>query len=264
MKSFPKHLLLPLSLLLLLLILFFYFFHKSTSMYHIPHQEPSHFKTIPIPIYFINLQSSHDRYQKITEQCSSPQSCIRIDAIDGSTLDRDNLPLQLHKKNMRDNTIACFLSHCKALQTFLKSNHPYGIILEDDVTFPKNLVDQIKERIYESKTFDFDLFYLGATRMCGKPISSHVLKTKQVHKNCNAGTFAYMVSQRGAKMILDQIEKNGIQQMFDHQIRDYFPHLQVYSMNPALVQHDFDVPSVRLNISYPDSYIQVSKSVTTS
>ena len=198
------------------------------------------------------------------QQCHSLHlQCHRIDAIQGKTLQRDQYSHLIKTPKMKDTTIACFLSHQKALETFLETKQPICLILEDDVNISTDFIpkmNQIYNELKEKKT-DFDLLFLGGTRICGSHFSSSLLKAKQIHGNCNAGAFAYLVSKRGAKTILQNIKNKGIIKMYDHQIRDLFSQMKVFYVNPPLVTHDFEIPSDRLEGTYTPRYIHQSQEI---
>jgi GR25 family glycosyltransferase involved in LPS biosynthesis len=217
-----------------------------------------------ITIYFINLEKSKDRFHKMNNQCNKYSlPCNRIIAVDGKSFHKNDYIKYIKRPKMKDNSIACFLSHIKALQTFIDSYKSYAIILEDDVDINPQLLDYLKKVQFdlEKENEDFDIIFLGGTRVCGKYFTDHLLKPVQKHKNCNAGAFAYMISKRGAQTIIDKFEKDGIYKMYDHQIRDYFPFMKVLYTNPPLVEHDFDIESDRLEAKYSKQYIEQSTKI---
>lgn len=241
----------------LLFLLFRYYQHQS-----IKKNIQEHFQTSP-SIYYINLDKSKERYHKMSKQCSS-LSCIRVSAIDGKRLNKNDLFTIMKVPDMRLTNVACFLSHIKCLKEFMNTYDDYCIVLEDDVTIDPQLIKKlttIKNELIRLNEYP-DILFLGGTRVCGKQISEHVLKAVQIHGNCNAGAFGYMISKKGAQIILDNFERDGIYKMYDHQIRDYFPQMNVLYTNPPLVQHDFELPSDRLDIDYPKAYQNLSKSIT--
>lgn len=245
-------------LLLFILLFLFFIFYKMKHSVQLEKFENN------INIYFINLDKSKDRFQKINNQCDKYSlSCNRIIAIDGKTFPKDDYIKYIKRPTMKDNSIACFLSHIKALKTFLGTYQNYAIILEDDVDIHPELLDYLKKIEFdlEKENEDFDIIFLGGTRVCGKYFTDNLLKPVQKHKNCNAGAFAYMISKRGAQKIIDKFEKDGIYKMYDHQIRDYFPNMKVLYTNPPLVEHDYEIESDRLETKYSKQYIEQSQKI---
>lgn len=250
----------PIYLLLFLLfpILLFYFYssHSSTFFFSYPP-----IQTSLLNIYYINLTQSTDRNQKMIQQCHN-LPCTRISAVQGKHIDKNKLSPILKKPTMRHNTIACFLSHIECLERFLQTKDNYAIIMEDDVKFSSHLFQQLDSILQENQQLPIDILFLGGTHVCGKKISTSLLKPIQQNKNCNAGAFAYLISRKGAHSILQSFSKHGIFDMYDHQIRTLFPSMHVYYTYPALVQHDFYMESVRLEQNYKEDYVKIAQSVT--
>lgn len=223
--------------------------------------EKEHF-TQNIPIYIINLDRSPERWDKMKSQCQG-LNCKRIIAIDGKNLDEKEYEDTIKKTKMKKNTIACFLSHLKCLKQFLKSDDEYVAILEDDVDIEKDFTKKINNLLNElnKNNENFDIIFLGGTRVCGSKYSKSLLKIKQINKDCNAGTFGYLLSKKGAQKMLDKFNQDGIYKMYDHQLRDYFKYLNVFTCNPPIIIHDFDMPSVRINRKYNHNYIQNALSI---
>ncbi len=246
--------------LFFLVTLYYFFFHFKIENFEagpIPVESPT--------IYFINLKSSEDRKNKIISQCvKNSYECVRVDAVNGKTLNRENYKNIIKKPKMKNTSIACFLSHIKCLEEFIQSYKPYAIILEDDVDMSPDLYKKLKEISFELETQDvsFDIIFLGGTRVCGTKFTKSLLKAEQIHKNCNAGAFGYLISKRGAEKIIDKFQREGIHKMYDHQIRDYFPNMNVFYTNPPLVSHDFNMESDRLERKYTDHYINQSQQIT--
>lgn len=217
-----------------------------------------------LKIYFINLDRSKDRLEQMIKQCSNLR-CIRIEAIDGKNFEEnyeDELEYKVKNKKLRKNDIACFLSHVKCLKEIIDNNITYGIVLEDDVILPNNFMERLKE-IKDELPENYDILYLGGTRICGEKYTKNLLKQKQINKNCNAGAFSYIISTKCAKKIIKRINEDGIYKMYDHQLREYFPELDVYYINPPLIDHDFEIESARIERKYNEKYINRSKEVIT-
>ncbi len=260
MKLKKKNLYTPFFILFVFIL--FVFILLYVKKYHTKRQIEEHFQTSP-SIYYINLDESKKRMNKMEKQCSSLQ-CIRVSAINGKKMNKNDVLHILKAPDMRLTNVACFLSHIKCLEEFLDTYEDFCIILEDDVNIDPKLIQKlttIKNELIRVNEYP-DILFLGGTRVCGRQISDHVMKAVQVHENCNAGAFGYMISKRGAQIILDNFKRDGIYKMYDHQIRDYFPQMNVLYTNPPLVQHDFNLPSDRLDIDYPKAYQKLSKSIT--
>lgn len=92
-------------------------------------------------MYLINLDSSIDRLKQANAELEKHHiDYIRISAVDGRQLDAQNFGLynstRSHAYTGRDligSEIGCYLSHKRALETFVNSDAEYGLILEDDL-----------------------------------------------------------------------------------------------------------------------------------
>ncbi len=90
--------------------------------------------------FIINLDSAGDRWSFIQESFAGTHLQIRrIPALDGTAL---RLPMQdfseqrfrwFHGRMTNPREIGCYLSHIKAMRTFLDTSDDYGLICEDDV-----------------------------------------------------------------------------------------------------------------------------------
>lgn len=209
-----------------------------------------------LQIYYINLKNSSDRNNKMLSQCNN-LNCNRVNAIDGKTLDIQNIDLQIHNHKLSRNCIACFLSHINCLKNIINNNEDYALILEDDIIFENNFIEKLKI-IKKELPNNYDILFLGGTRICGKKYSKHLLKQKQINKDCNAGAFAYLITKNCCKKILKRIYQDGIYKMYDHQIRDYFIDLNIFYTNPMLVNHNYEFESDRANKKYNKNYIDNS------
>ena len=81
-----------------------------------------------LPVFVINLDRSADRWQLIRENLDRiGLNATRIVAIDGLSLPGDP-----STRLLGAGTVACALSHYKAMAAFLKCAAPAALILEDD------------------------------------------------------------------------------------------------------------------------------------
>ncbi len=95
--------------------------------------------------YVINLDRSKERWQRINEHLQSMGiESERIRAVNGAALLDEEITRyctpDLNQKqffmSLKPAEIGCFLSHMRALETFVnKSEKSYSIVLEDDVEF---------------------------------------------------------------------------------------------------------------------------------
>jgi glycosyl transferase family 25 len=106
-------------------------------------------------LYVINLDRSVERWQRIKPHLENMGLApVRISAVDAANSSADVLSAHYSLAEnqrtffmpLKPAEIGCFLSHRKALETFLTtSDKPYAIILEDDVEFVHNTSQYIQQ-----------------------------------------------------------------------------------------------------------------------
>ncbi|MEY4654235.1 MAG: hypothetical protein RI884_2816 [Pseudomonadota bacterium] len=94
----------------------------------------------------INMDSAPDRLAHMQDQLrAAGLTHQRIAGVDGSRLQRPHPDFSerayrhLHGRHWAPRELGCYLSHIKALQTFLDSDAHYALILEDDVRIDPNI-----------------------------------------------------------------------------------------------------------------------------
>ena len=106
----------------------------------------------PIPLYVINLERDADRWESVLqESANSFFSMNRVDAINAGDLpEHDFVSSGVH---------AAWLSHLKAMRTFLESGAELAMIAEDD--FHLKSIHELSNRIENLKGFEWDMVQLG-------------------------------------------------------------------------------------------------------
>lgn len=98
----------------------------------------------------LNLDRSHDRLKSVTSNCAEQGiEFTRLSAVDGGQIsdlsevgyDRE-LTLKYLGRELSHGEVGCYLSHLKAISTFLLSDADYMLVLEDDVEFAQPNVTQ--------------------------------------------------------------------------------------------------------------------------
>ena len=115
-------------------------------------------------VYVINLDIRPDRMEQVNEILSHYN--INYKRISGVYL-KDKYTDVINNRTRTSSLghLGCILSHVKCCQDAIDNNYNRILVLEDDITFVKNHIDNInfKELYNEIQTTDWDLFYLGAT-----------------------------------------------------------------------------------------------------
>lgn len=98
---------------------------------------------MPIPVYVINLDRSHERLRAVKNSAARFGITLRrVPAVDGRALpksfsgDVDEAAFRrLHGKIVMPAEIGCYFSHLKALEEIARGDAPHAAIVEDDIEF---------------------------------------------------------------------------------------------------------------------------------
>ncbi|ORJ59044.1 glycosyltransferase family 25 protein [Geothermobacter hydrogeniphilus] len=111
--------------------------------------------------YVINLEHATARWEHMRDQLE--HSTIPYTRIEGVYGDRLNEPVADYDerryqvrtgKETNKREIGCYFSHIKAMRTFLQSDLPYALILEDDVSLPENIIPLLTEATTHDENWD--------------------------------------------------------------------------------------------------------------
>jgi len=184
----------------------------------------------PIPVWVVNLDKSIDRWEKAKAMFTE----------EGVTADRfpATLGKAMTEEELRENTtfgaryfctagmIGCFMSHRRIWERVIKEGIPAAAALEDDVVIYPNFNERLT-KLLEELPADWDVCLLGAVGCIAveqEPMHMKVYglltgggrkspgKTRSISENVYvpykpAGTHAYIVSQQGAKKLLERLPK---------------------------------------------------------
>lgn len=217
-----------------------------------------------LPIFVINLERRPDRKQLIESRLANLgiKNYEIIKAVDGRDLPDDTSEFYNRKdsieltRELKRTEIACALSHIAIARKIIDDNLDYAIVLEDDAELTLEFKQFIKDFNIESNKFDFlilggfssNQFFNGKLKTKESPykliekesityldkIEFNIGKTT-IHKphypsveiDFNFGTHAYMVSNNGAKKILElnypvRVEADNIWNHFHEQCQTLF------------------------------------------
>lgn len=133
---------------------------------------------------------------------------------------------------------ACFLSHVCLWQKMIDENTPYTVIFEDDVILSED-INQFLDKNFISLCQHFDIIKLETffEKTHLKYESTHKNRTINQLKSPHMGASGYIISQQGAKYLLENIKNTPIHQMMaiDHVIFEMFiKQLNIHQINPAV------------------------------
>jgi GR25 family glycosyltransferase involved in LPS biosynthesis len=237
-------------------------------------------------VIVINLDERKDRLEKWIQETKRIGliKWTRMNAIDGKTVSPETIKTIFYNpfRQLRIGEIGCALSHLHVIKECAKQNQPM-IIFEDDAHPMNNFIDRASLYIHLIREHDPDYFliFLGWTPDTSKPIPNaksrgpfvsfaDILSSadKQHLFGCHGGgLFAYVLSPKGARFILDIIAKQGITWAFDMFIllclRGHYHGISLENgPNFYAAQHTWIVashdPIVCSAVSSPDSNIQNS------
>lgn len=111
--------------------------------------------------------------------------------------------------------IGCFLSHYNLMKQLIDDpNNEYYFIMEDDIVFSKNTFHTVKQSILNAPP-DWDMLLFGYIRTVK---NTNYSNTDFMKLNSFWGTQGYVISKKGAKKFVDEVDANKI----DGQIDAYF------------------------------------------
>lgn len=200
------------------------------------------------PVFIISLPESVDRRTAMSaqmEKLNIPFSFI--DAVDGRKMSVVEQPGYDAAKRMRFFGIhlkggewGCLLSHKKIYEKIVQDNLPVAIIFEDDALIDERFPDVLEEIL--SKDFDYDVIrFMGSTKIARKGYR-HIIEVAQNLwlgrlPSIHGGAHAYMMSQSGARKMVDYFAKYRTAYPIDTLLgRCWETGLNVYAVNPIVRQ----------------------------
>lgn len=171
-----------------------------------------------VAVYYINCKRHSKRLEKFKKSARSvgitgcKQVCVDGNKFTKSVLSR-KVEQGLLSKNAKITPIegAIALSFYKVFENFLKSGQEYALILEDDVQFKKNFVEQVDLILdtLKSRKKRFDVLYLqngnfAWTKSKLKKIAkiNDAITIYQETVGHNAGNPAFMITRKFAEHLV--------------------------------------------------------------
>jgi len=256
-------------LLVLISIIFLtkYAYKKKEGL----NNKPKYLNGIDV-IYWINLDRSQDRRQKMEKMFEDPvfkgKKIVRISAVDGKASNIDQI-LNASFEGMKPDNFtkveyACLLSHLNAIREFSKSNDETALIMEDDTTLEyKPYWKKSVKQIMENAPSDWEIIQL-----C---INTHTIPQK-IYTKQNGNTYfstgAYIINKNGAKSIINQSDKHGLNQNIGHSADVYlylitntytykYPYF-TYTYDETSTIHQLHVKNHNIAKKIIDGFIQSS------
>jgi glycosyltransferase involved in cell wall biosynthesis/GR25 family glycosyltransferase involved in LPS biosynthesis len=204
----------------------------------------------------LNLDRRPDRWDRFRQQAAeriSPELLDRLQrqpAIDGLKLQRDTEIEHLFRGNdfdFRRGIVGCALSHLAVWREVAASDAPF-LILEDDVELEPSFEGRLIELAGRlDRRGPFDIVMLGLTDWPGLPPHARGLNLPSRPDPVDwsrvmGGTFAYLLSPRGATRLVALVERDGIQQGIDWFVAAHCEELDITEASPNLVTAELVIP----------------------
>lgn len=197
------------------------------------------------PRWCVNLDRRPDRWIKFSKQLSPLYPVTRFPAVDGRSV-RPSARLDslfgVGDYDLHAGIIGCALSHLQLTIKAVYGTDPRGLVIfEDDAELCPNFWVELKDLTAAVSGTDWDLIYLGhvervkaAQEPDGKRAIKQVLSAESLRISAG-GTFAYMLSKKGACKLLQFIESRGMTNAIDTMQQLASDVMNVYYVLPPLV-----------------------------
>jgi GR25 family glycosyltransferase involved in LPS biosynthesis len=220
--------------------------------------------------YLVNLDTRPDRLETLyKEEPYLEQIITRIPAVNGKTLKMNKTIYELFKNNSfqwKKSAMGCNLSHIHIWSSIMKESGDYFLVLEDDVRFNKNWLndwDKYADNIPE----DAELLYLGgvlppnkkALPLCTQEINSYWSEIKPntlfsqiplpIFHFC---TYSYIITKKGAEKMLNFLRNSEMKSyaVVDHLLGSPHVNLKKYVSNPLIAFCFQDSDPVYINSEF--------------
>ena len=200
-----------------------------------------------IPIYYINLNRSLDRKEKMEKILGDNNlKYKRIEAIDGRDLNLEEI-----KKNYLINPklnifeIACALSHIKVIEEIIKDGHEIALVFEDDCNFEylKYKKEKLKELIKSNN--EWEIIQLGSIND-KKSFEIIANSQEKLVPISSAGAHAFLINKKGAIKVSENFKNKKIIEVSEHLL---YKSCIVYSTKPYFTYFNYKevVSTIREN-----------------
>lgn len=199
--------------------------------------------------YIINLKNAEERWADSRSNIEALEiPYVRIEGVHGDRLSLN--PKQYnrvkynisHGKRTNRREIGCYLSHIKALQTFLQSGDKYGLILEDDIQLPADTKKLIESTMPYAAHWDMVRLSAHAP---GTPLPFADLPGGRVlayNLKVLKNTGAYLVNRHAAQCICEKMLPMSLP--YDVALdREWRHGFKAAYISPLPMLINYDVPS---------------------
>ncbi len=188
--------------------------------------------------FVINLDSATDRWAFVENSFAGSQLIrCRVPAVDAKALRfpnenyAENLYHRFHGRTTNPRELACYLSHLKAMEAFLATDDPCGLIAEDDLVLRPEFDAVIEMALRHSRFWNIlRLTGLGPGR-AAKVVRLHAGYSLCVSLGRLKGAGAYLIDRTAAETFLARLLPMRLP--FDHAVdREWFLGLRAAYISP--------------------------------
>lgn len=207
-----------------------------------------------IKTFVINLDYRTDRWEKFLSKSEREYELLqykRFSAVDGKKLKSSCQLQQIFENNdynMRRGMVGCFMSHVKLYCELIYDDESDAyLLLEDDVDFVKDFEKKYHHLLGQLKD-DWSLCFLGhhIRDLTQKDVYYDDEKLPTIQKvnvyqsfvMSLGGTTGYLISKKGAREILDFLDRTGATNGIDTVLQKSADTLSVYYPTPLLISSD--------------------------
>lgn len=209
----------------------------------------------------ISLTSKTERRQHIATEFQNHN--VEFEFFDALTPDTaysiaQDLGLSLSESELTPREIACMISHIAVWKKAIDENIPYITVFEDDIylgTDAEMLLNSSEWIQHNWNIIKIESFY----KKVFLSSDTHNILSKKRYvaqlKSKNLGAAGYILSLKGAKILLEYVLCNNIQPI-DETIFNYFitQHQEpVFQMVPALCVQEMTIKELQETLSLPSS-----------
>jgi len=184
----------------------------------------------------------YNRFSAVVGKDVNPADYLTPEALEELN-DMETNKRKLYHYQLTRGGIGCFLSHLALYQQLLreKDTNIY-LILEDDIRFEPNCLEQIQEALQEVYVEDpeWDFLLLGWHRRKGNLLST---PSQLIRPTGFWGTYSYLVRRTGAEKMVKEVEEKRMDGQIDAVMSKMQQKglLRLYSLDKAIVKPNTDI-----------------------
>jgi glycosyl transferase, family 25 len=212
--------------------------------------------------FIINLDTAPDRWSFVQHSFASSQlELCRVPAVDAKLLTfphrdySEQLYRWFHGRTPNPRELACYLSHLKAVESFLAGNESHAVIAEDDIVLRPDFDSALQGALRYSRIWNI-LRLTGLSS--GYPVP--IAKVYRQYSLCInlarlKGAGAYVIDRRAARALLAHLRPMRLP--YDHAIdREWLWGLRAATIQPFPVSQ---TESDLLSSVQPGTYPKLSR-----